>query len=184
MILNSYLLFLNELSFQVCVLAIETAIKYYPAGSVHGYVAFIDVTNPTMGHIFQFQPYVLTNLVHAWQSAYPMRYQKIVIFNAPTVFDVIVKILKSFMTDKIKSRFHVCSHASCFEDIPANILPVEYGGTDGTLQELTGNCGKLNRYKCDAYWTIYKGCFLQRKYCRRKNKLLPVKTSNRLSNNH
>ncbi|XP_012522427.1 retinol-binding protein pinta isoform X2 [Monomorium pharaonis] len=123
---------------KACVLAIEAAIKYYPAASVYGYVVFIDVANPTMGHIFQFQPYVLTNLIHAWQRCYPMRYQKIVIFNAPTIFDIVVKILKSFMTEKMKSRFYIYTNAlHCFEDIPANILPVEYGGTDVTLQELT-----------------------------------------------
>ena len=50
------------------------------------------------------------------------------------------------MTEKLKSRFHVYSHRTmqnCFKDIPANILPVEYGGTDGTIKELTGNCNKL-----------------------------------------
>lgn len=36
---------------------------------------------------------------------------------------------------------------NCFKDIPDNILPFEYGGSGGTLQELTGNYGKLGHYK-------------------------------------
>ncbi|XP_011704762.1 PREDICTED: alpha-tocopherol transfer protein-like [Wasmannia auropunctata] len=47
--------------------------------------------------------------------------------------------MKSFMTEKMKNRFYVYSHMSqsCFKDVPADILPIEYGGTDGTIQELT-----------------------------------------------
>jgi len=121
-------------------MAMEIAVKYYPATSVHGCVIMMDVANPTIRHILQFRPYVVMNLVHAWQSGYPMRFQKIYIFNSPPFFDVVVKLLKSFMTKKIKDRFHVYSDMlECFKDIPANILPVEYGGTDGTCQELAGN---------------------------------------------
>lgn len=85
------------------------------------------------------------NIANAWQN-YPMRFQSITMFNAPTFFDVTVRILKSFMTEKMKNRIHVYSHRTmenCFKDIPTNILPIEYGGTDGTIQELTGNCRKL-----------------------------------------
>jgi len=120
--------------------------KCYPAASVYGYTIFIDVSNPSLQHIAQLRPYVLMNFVHAWQNCYPARVQSINIFNAPVFFDVVVKIFKSFMTEKLKSRFHVYSHRTmqnCFKDIPANILPVEYGGTDGTIKELTGNCNKL-----------------------------------------
>ncbi|XP_025991973.2 retinol-binding protein pinta [Solenopsis invicta] len=126
------------------ILAIETAIKYYPATSIYGCTLLIDVANPTTHHILQIQPYVLMNLVHTWQSCYPMRCQKIVFFNVSTVFNVILGIIRSFMTAKVKSRFYVYSNAiECFEDIPANILPIEYNGTDGTLQELTVYWKKL-----------------------------------------
>ncbi|XP_071627562.1 retinol-binding protein pinta-like [Temnothorax longispinosus] len=138
---------------KIGMMATEVAMKYYPAGSVYGCVPLIDMVNPTLRHILQLRPYILMNIVHAWQSCYPIRFQKINIFNAPAFFDVIAKILKSFMTEKMKNRFHVYSHTlDCFEDIPAEILPIEYGGTDGTIQELKEywkklieeNCGWLN----------------------------------------
>ncbi|XP_071627549.1 retinol-binding protein pinta-like [Temnothorax longispinosus] len=123
---------------KMSTIAIEVAMKFYPAASVYGCALLIDVANPTIRHILQFRPYILMNIVHTWQSCYPMRYQKIKIFNAPAFFDVIARILKSFMTEKIKNRFHIYSHTlDCFEDIPAEILPVEYGGTGDTMQELT-----------------------------------------------
>ncbi|XP_011704761.1 PREDICTED: alpha-tocopherol transfer protein-like [Wasmannia auropunctata] len=126
------------------ILAIEMAMKYYPAASVYGCAMFFDVINPTIRHIFQFRPYVIMNMVHAWQSCYPMRYQTITVFNVPTFFDIVIRIMKSFMTEKMKNRFYVYSHRpQCFKDIPANILPVEYGGTDGTMKELTEYWKKL-----------------------------------------
>ncbi|XP_011164681.2 retinol-binding protein pinta [Solenopsis invicta] len=137
---------------KICLLAVEAAIKYYPAASIYGYIVFIDIKDLTARHIFQLQPYVLRNIIYAWQSSYPLRYHKIVIINAPTIFDIVVKIGKSFVTEKLKSRLHVHSHEHCFEDIPANILPVEYGGTDGTIQELIGFWKKLIEENRD--WAI------------------------------
>lgn len=114
--------------------------KYYPAASVYGCALFIDVANPTARHIIKFRPDILMNFVHMWQSCYPMRYQKINLFNAPAVFDVIVRVLKSVMTEKIKNRFHVYSYTlDCFKDILVENLPVEYGGIEYTCQELTGH---------------------------------------------
>ncbi|XP_071573224.1 alpha-tocopherol transfer protein-like isoform X1 [Temnothorax nylanderi] len=131
---------------KVGVMAMETAIQYYPPASIYGYTMFIDVTNTTVRHVAQFRPYTIMNMIHSWQNCYPMRIQLINIFNAPLLFDITVRIFKTFMTDKLKNRFHVYSNGTtqnCFKDIPANILPVEYGGTDGTIQELTEYWKKL-----------------------------------------
>ena len=55
--------------------------------------------------------------------------------------DISFKIFKSFLSEKMNKRLHVYSYMmqSCFKDIPVDILPVEYGGTGGTIQELIGN---------------------------------------------
>ncbi|XP_036143224.1 retinol-binding protein pinta-like [Monomorium pharaonis] len=120
------------------ILAMEAAVKHYPTTSLYGCLLFIDLTNVTTRQMFHLKPYDIMNYVQLWQNCYPMRFQKIVFFNTPIIFDIVVRIFKSFMTKKMKSRFYIYSNAlHCFEDIPANILPVEYGGTAGTFQELT-----------------------------------------------
>ncbi|XP_012529158.1 retinol-binding protein pinta [Monomorium pharaonis] len=132
------------------ILAMEAAVKFYPAMSVYGCSLLIDASNPTVRHVIQIKPYEIMNVVQMWQSCYPMRYQKIVFFNTPILFDIIVRFIKSFMTKKMRSRFFVYSDVdNCFKDIPANILPVEYGGTDGTLQELTEFWKKFIEENCD-----------------------------------
>lgn len=122
---------------KICAMALDASMKYNVAGSVYGYTWYVDVSNVTTGHIFQLTPSTLKNLVDTWQKCYPLRYQKIVLFNVPTIFYIVVRILRSFMTQKLKNRFYVYSHQNCFEEIPTDGLPVEYGGTGETIQELT-----------------------------------------------
>jgi len=111
------------------------------SASVYGCTMINDVINPTIYQFFQIGPSTLKKVAHVWQNCYPMRFQLIIVINAPKFLDISFKIFKSFMSEKIKKRINIYSHMmqSCFKDIPANILPVEYGGTDGTIQELIGN---------------------------------------------
>ncbi|XP_071573242.1 retinol-binding protein pinta-like [Temnothorax nylanderi] len=130
---------------KISAMVSDTAVKHYPAASIYGYRVFIDMSNTTLRHIAQYRPYVLKNSVHAWQN-YPMRVQSINILNASILLDITVRIFKSFMTEKMRNRLHVYSDSTmknCFDDVPTNILPVEYGGTDGTIQELTEYWKKL-----------------------------------------
>lgn len=136
---------------KISIMLIELAMKNNVTASVYGCAMFYDVINPTLRHIFQFRPYILMNMIHTWQSCYPIRIRSMNMINAPAFVDVTVKIIKSFMTEKMKSRFHIYSHMSlsCFKDIPANILPIEYGGTDGTIQELTDYWKKVSEENRD-----------------------------------
>ncbi|XP_028047811.1 retinol-binding protein pinta isoform X4 [Monomorium pharaonis] len=138
----------HELSnlIKVALAVIEVAIKHYPAASVYGCALFIDVANPTIRHVGQLRPYIIKNIVHAWQGCYPIRIQSISMINAPEYVEIVLKIFRSFMTEKMRNRLHVYTQNmmhNCFKDIPDNILPVEYGGTNGTLQELIGYWKKL-----------------------------------------
>ncbi|XP_039308732.1 retinol-binding protein pinta-like [Solenopsis invicta] len=128
---------------KLCILALETAMKYYPAGSVYGCSCYMDGSNSTVGHVFQFSPFVLKKIAYTGQKCYPVRYQKIVFFNIPKILNIVMSAFKFFLTEKLKNRVFVFSHELCFEDIPADALPVEYGGTGGTLQELTEYWKKL-----------------------------------------
>ncbi|KYN11086.1 Alpha-tocopherol transfer protein [Trachymyrmex cornetzi] len=128
---------LTELAMKNCAIA--------TSASVYGCTLINDSINPTIHHFFQFGPSILKKIAHAWQNCYPMRLQLINVINAPMFLDISFKIFKSFMSEKMNKRLHVYSHMlqSCFKDIPANILPVEYGGTDSTIQELTEYWKKL-----------------------------------------
>ncbi|KAL0114324.1 hypothetical protein PUN28_011525 [Cardiocondyla obscurior] len=120
------------------LILLETAVKYYPAASIYGYVMIVDLTGITIRHLVQYRPSLLMNAVQMWQN-YPIRILSINIFNVPAIFEATAMILRSFMSEKLRNRFHMSSSMKPddFKDIPTDTLPVEYGGTGGTIQELT-----------------------------------------------
>jgi len=122
---------------KIFVMATEVALKYYPAASIYGCVFLADMINPSVNLMLQVRPHLI-NWVQLCQNCYPMNYKKINIYNIPMIFAINFEIIKFFLTAKMKKRFDVSSNTlDCFKDIPSENLPVEYGGTGGTLQELT-----------------------------------------------
>ncbi|XP_018053069.1 PREDICTED: alpha-tocopherol transfer protein-like [Atta colombica] len=147
---------------KIAVMMTEIAIKNYTTVSVYGCSLFLDVANPTIQHALQMRPQVIMNLVHGWQSSYPLRIQSINIINVNKYIDIILRMFRSFMIEKMKNRLHVYSQSAmqdCFKDIPANILPVEFGGTDDTLQELAGYWKKLLEENRDWLMDDEKNCY-------------------------
>ncbi|KAG5317436.1 TTPA protein, partial [Pseudoatta argentina] len=133
---------------KVGVMVVELAMRnraIATSASVYGFTMINDTINPTIQQFLQFGPSILKKIAHTWQNCYPIRFQMINVINAPMFIDISFKIFKSFLSEKMSKRIHIYSHMmpSCFEDIPANILPVDYGGTDGTIQELTEYWKKL-----------------------------------------
>lgn len=136
----------------------ELAMKYYPLTSIYGCRVFVDMTDTSIGHITQYRPSLLLHTAHAWQNSYPLRFQSMTVFNALTIFNIVARIFKSFLSNKMRNRYHVYSIGStenCFKDIPADSLPIEYGGTGGTIKELAGNCDELKCNKCNAFSQRY-----------------------------
>lgn len=120
------------------LMILDLAMRDSESVSIHGIIAILDLDGVTAGHALQLQPSLIKNLVHAWQGCYPLRIQSLDFVNAPVYVNVVLKIFRSFMTAKLKSRVHVHMRgmkAFCSK-LPPSILPVEYGGTDGTLMDL------------------------------------------------
>lgn len=122
----------------------ETAVKYYPAVTMYGSVLLIDAVNPSFRQMLQLRPHLLMNLVHSIQNCYPVKFDKFNLFNVPKILEPLIKLTKSFMDEKTRNKIYICSSVFPYsKDIPVEILPVEYGGTDGTCQELIGNYDEL-----------------------------------------
>ncbi|XP_036143249.1 retinol-binding protein pinta isoform X3 [Monomorium pharaonis] len=96
---------------KIIFMFLDLAMKNYISASIYGCSLFVDMTELTLSHIIQWQnPYTLMKLANFMQDCSHM-----------------------------KSRIHVNSHMllSCFTDVSTRILPIEYGGTGDTVQELT-----------------------------------------------
>ncbi|XP_012287649.1 retinol-binding protein pinta isoform X2 [Orussus abietinus] len=123
---------------KVCLMILDVAARENVPLSLYGTSVILDMQNATLGHALQLTPGVIKRLVHSWQGCYPIRIHSMDFINGPAYLNVVLNIFKSFMNKKLRSR--VCIRKS-FDDvlrdkIPIECLPLEYGGTDGSIDDL------------------------------------------------
>lgn len=105
--------------------------------SLHGLIAILDLESVTLGHALQLTPNVVKQLVHSWQECYPFRIGSMNFINSPMYVNVVLNVFKSFMSVKLRNRVVILRRGIAGKVSPG-ILPIEYGGTDGSIQNLKG----------------------------------------------
>ncbi|GJQ86159.1 hypothetical protein Trydic_g13439 [Trypoxylus dichotomus] len=104
-----------------------------------GLVLFLDMTGMSMGHMAQANPSTIKKSMTYFQQCQPNRAKELHFFNIPSFFDTLLGIIKPFMNEKYKQRIYA-HNTSRIEDmykyIPKSILPTEYGGEAGPIQNL------------------------------------------------
>ena len=75
--------------------------------------------------------------------AYPARPQTMHMINMPPPMEAVFTLYKSFANEKMQKRMRAHlkgeGYSALIESLGKEVLPVEYGGTNGTLQEHIGN---------------------------------------------
>nr|XP_045595419.1 retinol-binding protein pinta-like isoform X1 [Procambarus clarkii] len=107
--------------------------------SLSGVVQVLDLAGVTPAHGMQMTPALVKKAMTIWQEGYPMRPKGLNYINTPAAFDTVFNIFKSFMKEKMKKRVHLHGNdlESLHRQVPKEVLPVEYGGTNGTVEEIT-----------------------------------------------
>nr|XP_045595423.1 alpha-tocopherol transfer protein-like isoform X5 [Procambarus clarkii] len=107
--------------------------------TITGTVMVLDVEKMTLAHMTGYTPSVVKKSMVLWQEGYPMRPKGLNYINTPAAFDTVFNIFKSFMKEKMKKRVHLHGNdlESLHRQVPKEVLPVEYGGTNGTVEEIT-----------------------------------------------
>lgn len=120
------------------LMVLDFATRDNESASLYGIVAILDMTGISVGHALQLPPNIIKKLVYAWQGCYPLRIQRLEFINAPSYINIVLNIFKSFMTKKLKERVHVHKKGSktFLNKIQRDILPSEYGGSDGSVKDL------------------------------------------------
>lgn len=108
---------------------------------VNGITVLLDFTQFGSQHVFNFTRDNVQKSMKCWTDTYPTRNKSIQYYNTPTVFNPISDLCTYFMKDKLKKRlkFHKDSLASLQQEVPASILPREFGGQAGPLKTLIQN---------------------------------------------
>lgn len=104
--------------------------------SVYGVAAIFDMDGFSLRHARELTLRMITRTVSSWKI-YPVRMRTLDCVNPPCYMNVVINIFRSLMTQKLKDRIHVHKDKDALHSvIPKEILPEEYGGSGGKLQDL------------------------------------------------
>jgi len=108
---------------------------------VNGVTVLLDFTQFGSAHVLNFSRDNIQKSMKCWTDTYPTRNKSVQYYNTPSVFNPIMDLCMYFMKDKLKKRlkFHKDSLASLQQEVPASVLPREFGGTAGPLKTLIQN---------------------------------------------
>ncbi|CAN7998723.1 unnamed protein product [Ixodes hexagonus] len=124
----------SEDIFRANVLCLEQAILD-PVTQVTGIVAIMDMKGFGFTHVRFCPPSNLQKVVSLIQDCFPARFKAIHIVNEPAIFSMMFGIVRRLLNEKLQQRihFHGCDMSSLHQFIPAEILPEEYGGFNGPM---------------------------------------------------
>ncbi|KAF7281274.1 hypothetical protein GWI33_004895 [Rhynchophorus ferrugineus] len=104
---------------------------------IYGVIAIFDLSGLSFGHYRTITPSLMKNAVYAWQN-YHIRPKNLEFVSSPIYINVAINLIKSFMTEKMKQRIkvHFGGTEKAQDIVDKDILPVEFGGENETVEEL------------------------------------------------
>ncbi|KAK6631975.1 hypothetical protein RUM44_007005 [Polyplax serrata] len=102
-----------------------------PATQVNGVVVILDFDGLGMAQVLALNPTFSLRLLNFIQDAMPLRLKEVHVVNQPWLFNMVWKIFKPLVKEKLSKRLHF--HGSKYEElhkfIPKDYLPADYGGS-------------------------------------------------------
>ncbi|XP_037951320.1 alpha-tocopherol transfer protein-like [Teleopsis dalmanni] len=121
----------------------EFEINMDDTGIINGFVEIVDYSKYNPAFIKEFNPIFLKKLSVFLDKAVPMRIKGLHIVNCPKEGAVFLNIVRSFLNEKLKQRFFIHkSLEDLYKVIPKENLPIEYGGTNGSISEIKADMEK------------------------------------------
>lgn len=118
------------------------------AVGVAGDVYILDASCATPQHFAKFTPSLVKKFLVCVQEAYPVKLKEVHVINVSPLVDTIVNFVKPFIKEKIRNRIFVHTDLNdLYKMVPKEMLPEEYGGNAGSINELNHAWGaKLESY--------------------------------------
>jgi hypothetical protein len=106
---------------------------------VAGDVFILDASVASVNHFSKITPTIVKKFLVCVQEAYPVKLKEVHVVNASPIVDTIINWVKPFIKEKIRNRIHIHSDMeSLYKFVPKDILPEEYGGTAGKIDDFNG----------------------------------------------
>jgi len=128
-----------EEMFKVSTMVSDLAMKGNLQAIIKGFVLIQDMEGMNASHAMMIGPALAKKAMTVWQDAYPIKPKALHFLNLPPVMESIFNMVQNLQKEKMRKRNHVHPRGSLeqlHEDIGVELLPKEYGGTNGTLEEL------------------------------------------------
>ena len=109
-----------------------------------------DIADVTVRHMKTFSPTTGKKAMTIFQEAYPANPKAMYFLGMPSFMTSIFNVMMSFSKEKFKQRIQLVAKddfAKLHEELGIEILPKEYGGTNGAVQDHLGNKDNHNQGK-------------------------------------
>nr|XP_026490736.1 alpha-tocopherol transfer protein-like [Vanessa tameamea] len=116
---------------------------------VAGDIYILDASVATPNHFAKFTPTLVKKFLVCVQEAYPVKLKQVHVINISPLVDKIVNFVKPFLKEKIRERIFIHSDVNeLYKYVPQDMLPSEYGGKAGPMNDLHDAwVKKLEEYK-------------------------------------
>ncbi|KAI5641591.1 CRAL/TRIO domain-containing protein [Phthorimaea operculella] len=106
--------------------------------TIMGEDIIVDMKDLGMSVLTQWTPALAKKAITCFEKALPVRIKGNHILNTPPGFETAFTIFKTFLGEKMKKRVHVHNqnYNNLHKVVPKSVLPVEYEGDDGSIEEL------------------------------------------------
>lgn len=101
-----------------------------------GEILVYDLNGLTGRHLTKLGISSMRGFFRYMTEAHPMRIKQIHLINVSSLVDKIIMMIRPFISAKAMSimHFHAPNSKTLFDFIPVEILPIEIGGTDETIE--------------------------------------------------
>ena len=106
-----------------------------------GVVIIQDVQEASIGQLKNFSPSVGKKAMTIFQEAYPSNPKAMFFLGLPGFLEPVFNVMMSFSKEKFRNRIQMCTKgdfAKLQAEVGTDILPKEYGGTNGCMQDHIG----------------------------------------------
>ncbi|XP_075169010.1 alpha-tocopherol transfer protein-like isoform X3 [Haematobia irritans] len=133
----------------------EIAIMSDPYACIYGTIFLLDFDKATIAHLMIFTPSLVKKIIKFFESSLPLRIKGVFIINLSSYALSLFTMLLQYAPEKLRSRIYLCGTDTSVleEQLPRKYFPVEYGGENGSLDQL---CQDFNKV-----WDEYREYFKQ-----------------------
>ncbi|CAH4004614.1 unnamed protein product [Pieris brassicae] len=124
----------------MCILyyMVQILVMEDDAASIVGTIIVVDYEGCTMSHLTLVNPSVLRKLVAVSQDSLPLRLKGSHHLNVPTGVEIVFKLVSGFLNSKAKERLKIHkTYEELHAVLPKEVIPAEYGGSGGTVADIT-----------------------------------------------